>query len=210
MRRFLFCSAFLGCSVAFAGELTLSVQMSGMSGRANLVNKVMSDGSKYVRMSMVLKDPTGKSVTVLQESTYDKTGAPVRKLQTVTSAGGSSRQAIVVTFDAGGAYVKIEQGGKTVNQHAPVPAGKRIAATPEFWFVRDHPKPGDVVTYWRFDLNTLGWVESKSQYHGYRTISVGGKQTRAHLVTLGNVSAYVDESGDPYKIESDGTTLVRA
>ena len=200
---------FLLATPAFAGDSVLTVSAGSLKGRATLVNTVLEDGSKYVRLALVLTDEKGNSVNVLQESTYDKTGRPVRKLQTTTKPGGGSRQSLVVTFDANGANVKIDQGGKAVTDQIAWPSGRKVEATSEFWFCRDQPKPGDVSTYWRYDLGELEFVETKCQYHGKRTIKVGGKDVSAHMVTLGDVTAYVDEVGDPYKIESPGVSMVK-
>ena len=60
---------------------------AGLTGTATLVNKVQEDGSKYVLLTMKLKSSGSPDVDVIQESVYDKTGRPVRKIQT-TSIGG--------------------------------------------------------------------------------------------------------------------------
>lgn len=205
----LFLTSALAFSFAYAGDSVLTVTAGSLKGKATLVNNVLEDGAKYVRLAMVLNDGQGKTVNVLQESTYDKTGKPVRKLQTVSQQGGGAKQSLVVTFNTQGANVKIDQGGKTVTDLIPWPEDKKVTASSEFWFCRDQPKPGDISTYARFDLTKLEFVDTKCQYHGKRTIQVGGKDVEAHVVTMGDVTAYLDNAGDPYKLESASMSMVK-
>ncbi len=210
MRRLLACGLLLGwAGVALAGEAVLEVVTQSMKGKATMVNKLLPDGSKYVRLGLILKNEKGESVSVLQESTYDKRGRPVRHLQVTNLQSNNTRQSVVVTFDKEGAKVKIDNAGKIANEAVPYPEGKRIEATPEFWLIRDKVSPGGASTYWRFDLNQLKWVETTTTYRGKRTITIGGKPIEAHLVTFGESRAYLDDSGDPWKIESAGGSMTR-
>lgn len=187
----------------------MDVTAGELRGKATLVNRVLPDGTKYVRLGMILTDANQRNVSVLQESTYDQRGRPVRHLQVTNLAGNAARQSITVTFDGGRATVRIDQGGQRTETTSDAPAGVRIEALPEFWFVRDKPKAGDVSTYWRFDLGRQEWVETRAVYHGRRSIQVGGKEISAHLVTFGESRAYVDDEGDPWRIESPGAVMVR-
>lgn len=196
-------------SVGWAGEVVLDVDAGGLKGSATLVNQLLPNGSKYVRLGMLLEDATGKSVSVLQESTYDKTGRPVRLLQRTNLKGGSALQSVVVTFDDTGANFKVDQGGKTVNDTIKYPAGKSVLATPEFWFIRDMVNPGGVKSYWRFDMAKQDWAEIKCEYHGKRDLKWGGKTVNAHLVTMGDGRAYLDDAGDPYVVETGNGKMVR-
>lgn len=196
-------------STAFAGEVVLDVEAGGLKGSATLVNKILPNGSKYVRLGMLLKDDGGREVSVLQESTYDKAGKPVRLLQRTNMKGGSAQQSIVVTFDETGANVKIDQGGKSVNDLVNYPSGKSVAATPEFWFVRDQVANGGVTTYSRFDIATQVWKDITCKYSGTRDIKWDGKTVKAHLVVMGDSRAYVDDAGDPYVIETPNGKMTR-
>jgi hypothetical protein len=160
-------------------------------------------------MGMILEDANGRSVSVLQESTYSKTGRPIRKLQTTTMKGEGVRQSLVAIFDESGANLKIEQGGKSNTDLIPMPSGKSIEAAPEFWFVRDDVKVGGVKTYWRFDLAARQWVETVCTYHGKRELGWAGKKVSAHYITYGEIKAYVDDSGDPYLIDTGSSTMTR-
>lgn len=196
-------------SAAMAGEVVLDVDAGSLKGSATLVNKILPNGSKYVRLGMLLKDGAGKEVSVLQESTYDKEGKPVRMLQRTSMKGGQALQSIVATFDEAGANIQIDQAGKTVSNKVAFPAGKKVAALPEFWFVRDTVANGGVSTYSRFDLATQGWTELTCKYAGTREINWGNALVRSHLVTMGETKAYLDDQGDPYIIESPGARMVR-
>lgn len=159
MRKFWTLTVLAIAAVASADEVKLTISgPSGLKGSATVINKIQKDGSKYVRLSMELRATTGQIVNILQESVYDKNGRPVRKIQTTDTKGGV-QQKIVVEFEIGKVRVRATQNGKTVNTTVNVPIGKNINANSEFWFVRDKIKVGGKSTYWRFDLQTLQWVE---------------------------------------------------
>lgn len=195
--------------IAHAGEVVLDVTAGSLTGSATLVNKVLPDGSKYVRLGMQLKDSGGREVSVLQESTYDKSAKPVRLLQRTSLKGNTATQSIVVTFDETGANVKVDQGGKVVNDLIPYPSGQSIAALPEFWFIRDSVAAGGERNYSRFDLASQTWKEMKCTYGGTRELKWAGKTVKAHYVTMGDAKAYLDESGDPYVVETPNGKMTR-
>lgn len=209
MRKwFVFGIAFVSVQ-AFAGEVIMSIKAEGLSGKATLINKIQPDGRKYVRLAINLKRDGGGTVSVLQESYYEKDGSPARMLQVTNLPEQQSRQTVSVLFDSVGAKLTAEAGGKEVKDSHAYPDKGTFKALPEFWFVRDKPNPGDIGTYWRFDLPNRRWVEIKFQYHGYRTVKAGSKSVKAHLVTYGDTKAYLDEKGDPWLIKSPAMTMVR-
>lgn len=200
----------LTAATVWAGETDLALNgPGGMTGTAKLRNEVQDDGGKYVQLSMTLRNPAGQAVTVLQESSYDAKGNPVRKIQVTTFPGGGGKQTVVATFDAKGATVKADAGGKSVSDVVPYPAGKTVRASSEFWFCRDKPAPGAVSTYWRFDLGKQSWVETKATYHGKRQLKIGSKSYDCHLITVGEARAYVDDKGDPLRLEQSGIVMER-
>lgn len=201
----------LVCAGAFAaaGEVDMKVTgPGGLTGTAKVINRLQADGSKYVQLSMSLKSSSGQAVTVLQESTYESTGRPIRKIQVTTLAGGGSRQRLVAAFEAQHVQVTGEAGDKKIDDRHDIPAGKNIRAASEYWFIRDKPKPGDTTTYHRFDM-AGAWVETKCVYHGLRTIKVSGREVKGHLVTFGDARAYVDDNGDPLRLEQNGVVMER-
>ncbi len=209
MRALVIGGLVLIASAAQAGEVVLDVVAGGMKGSATLDNKLLPNGSKYVRLGMLLEDGTGKTVSVLQESTYDAFGKPVRLLQRTSLKGNTATQSIVVTFDESGANVKVDQGGKTVTNLVPYPSGKSVNAAPEFWFIRDQVANGGAKTYSRFDLATQTWKEISCKYVGMRETKWNGKAISANYVQMGDAKAYLDTAGDPYIIETPNGKMTR-
>mgnify|MGYP001818583015 CR=1 FL=1 len=198
-------------ALALGGEVKLKITgKGGVSGTGNLINKVLEGGDKYVQLNFSLEVAGGGKVTVEQESLYDKFGRPKRKLQTVTNPDGSF-QSMVATFDSEGVDVRIRADGNSGSGRVEAPKGHVINAKPEFWFIRDKVAPGGKSTYHRFDLATQKWVKTTAKYEGKRTIKVGGTVVSTHLVIYDQVKAYVDDKGDPFKIEmlDSGLTLER-
>lgn len=209
MRHFWTIALLFVAAAAVADEVKMTISGSaGLKGTATIVNKIQKDGSKYIQLSMELRSMTGQIVNVLQESVYDKTGRPVRKIQTTDTKGGA-RQEIVAIFERGEVRVRSTQDGKTTRSSVYIPMGKNINAKSEFWFVRDKVPAGGKSTYMRFDLMTSKWVEETAVYKGTREIRVGGKRVTAHLVEMGEVKAYVDDKGDPWRLELEGILLER-
>jgi hypothetical protein len=209
MRAFAASVAAVAATTALAGEVTLAISgTSGLRGTAKVTNKLQEDGSKYVRMEMELRSTAGQVVTVLQESVYDKSGMPVRMIQS-TDAKGSKSQRIVADFGVATVRLRVTDGGKTREESLSIPAGTNPVAKYEFWFVRDKVQPGGRTSYFRFDLQTVQWERVEVVYHGQRQITVAGKSVKANLIELGTTRAYVDDAGDPWRIEMPGITLER-
>ena len=181
----------------------------GVTGSASVKNTILDNGGKYVQITMQLRRAS-QNVTVMQESSYDPKGTPLRKIQVTTYPGGGGKQTLVANFEKDGAKVTGEAGGKEINVTVPYPAGKSIRAISEFWFIRDVPAPGAVSTYWRFDLGNQSWVETKSTYQGRRKLKIGAQTFDAHLITVGEGRAYLTNSGDPLRLEQGSITMERS
>ena len=196
-------------ALSSAGEVTLKISGSaGLKGTATLVNKLQQDGTKYVRMQMELRSTDGQIANVLQESVYDKNGLPVRMIQN-TEAKGTKSQKIVASFGTGSVRLRVTDGPRTSDETLMIPTGTNIAAKYEFWFVRDKVAPGGKSTYYRFDLQTTKWERTEVVYHGQRQLNIGGKTVSAHLIEIGDTKAYVDDAGDPWRVEMPGIVLER-
>ena len=209
MRNFLSIAILFVATAAVADEVKMTISGSaGRTGSATIVNRIQKDGSKYVQLSMELRSTSGQIVNIVQESVYDKTGRPIRKIQTTDTKGGV-RQEIVAQFENGKVRVRATQNGKTTRSTVFVPTGKSINAKSEFWFVRDKVPAGGKTTYMRFDLQTMDWVEETAVYRGTREIRVGGKKVKAHLIEMGDVKAYVDDRGDPWRVVMEGVLMER-
>ncbi len=210
MRKTLVIALLLVFATAIAGQTDLALTgPDGMTGSARVTNQIQEDGSKYVQLSMTMRQKGGQDVSVLQESSYDAKGSPVRKLQVITFPGGGGKQTFVATFDEKGASIKVDAGGKTVTDSVPYPSGKSVRVVSEFWFIRDKPAPGAISTYWRFDIGTRTWVETKATYHGKRQLKIGAKVHACHLITVGDAKAYMDDKGDPLRLEQRGSVMER-
>lgn len=200
----------LVCATAFsrADEVKLTVTgPDGLAGTATLVNKVQQDGTKYVRLSMTLSYGGAQKSEILQESSYSPLGEPIRMLQ--TSKGQGKKTSIVVKFSEDGAQVVTDKGdGPKTNLVVP-PSGT-IANPTEFWFSKAKPTKGETAEFYTFRMSEQGWAKTKAKYEGDREIVVEGKRVTAHLVQMGEVKSYLDDKGDPYRIELGKLILERA
>lgn len=209
--RTLLTAVLIACAtvIVMAGEVTMRIGgSSGLTGTAKVVNKLQEDGSKYVRMEMELHSTDGQIVNVLQESVYDKTGMPVRMIQNTTTAGGKD-QKIVAVFSTGTVKVRATNGSDTSEETLAIPAGTNPLAKFEFWFIRDKIVAGGKTGYSRFDLQTTKWERVEAVYNGTKQITVGGKTVKAHFVEIAGAKAYVDDAGDPLRVEMQGIVLER-
>jgi hypothetical protein len=196
-------------SAAWAGRVVMAVSGSaGWEGSAEVLTKRLDDGGKYVRLTLNLRHANGAKSDVVQESTYDASGEPVRFLQT-SVAPGVPRSSTVVVFDALGAEVTTQRGEDRKTERVSKPDGVRTAARSELWFLATKPVPGAEVGFSRFVMAERAWKPETARYHGLREIVVGGKAVKAHLVTVGEAKAFVDDAGDPWRLETGGVVLER-
>ena len=71
-KTFILALVLVACS-ALAGEVKLKISGSGeVSGSGTLINRILENGDKYVRLTLNLQVVGGGKVTVQQESLYDK------------------------------------------------------------------------------------------------------------------------------------------
>jgi len=175
----------------------LKVVSGEMTGEATVQKRLLENGSKYVRLDLSLARSGAKSVNIVQESTYSSDGTPVSQSQIVKPTGTST------TAVFGKKEVVLTTNGQ--EKHLAYPSGS-IRAASEFWVVRDHPKAGTKVVFQRLDLTSGKWVSTTCEYVGTRMI--GGK--KAHYLLLGEAKAYLDDKGDPIRIESGQTVMSRS
>lgn len=193
--------------VAALAECKLSVQAGASKGTATLLTRMLADGAKYVRVDLRLVQPSGKKVSIIQESTYSTDGRPRHKSQTTTLPGGAD-QVMTVSFEPTFVRYSVRSGTDTVESKIAYPAGTYLA-TPEFWVVRDKPKLNKSVTYFRFDLAEHAWVSTRCVYKGKETVKVGKVSRTAHKVEMGEVTSWLDDYGDPVRVETKGTLMQR-
>lgn len=202
----------IGCSLlvchAFAGEVKLKVSgPDGLDGTATIINKILEDGSKYVQLTMRLKYSDGQVSDVIQESSYDKNGEPVRMLQ--STKAGSKKTSIVVTFSAEGAQVVSDKGDGPKTNMVVRPTTGSTANPTEFWFARTQPKIGETAEYFTFRVSDQTWIKAKSRFEGQKEVVVDGKRVMGNLVQMGEIKSYSDAVGDPYRIELGKLVLER-
>lgn len=184
----------------FAGERKV--------GTARLTQKLQPDGKKQVQVSLSLTGAQG-SVTVREEATYEPSGAPLRQVVEMSDKDGKRLVTIVATFDLEGAHVVTDAAGKRTS--AKVPLGKSLprANASEFWLIRDTPKVGAKVTYYRLHLRKQEWEQVTVRYVGKRPVKLGGRTVQGHCVEQGDRTAYLDDTGMPYLLKTPEMTLVR-
>jgi hypothetical protein len=116
---------------------------------------------------------------------------------------------IVATFDDDGAHVVTDAAGKRTS--VKIPLGKALprANVSEYWFVRDTPKVGAKVTYYRLNIRKQEWEQVTVRYLGKKPVKVGNQTIEAHCLEQGDQTAYLDDSGMPYLLKTPEMTLVR-
>lgn len=194
-------------AIAF-GSVEMTIAAPGIHGRATVRQSLGENGFKNLRLEMTLRDKEGRLRVVVQESVYDKQARPVSMSQTTSMPGGKALQSLTVKFTETKAQVTLEEGGHKAESSVPTPS-KPWRATPEFWFIRDKVEAGGETTYWRFDLATQKWVETKCVYVGKRKVRSGGKAYEANCVLMGSVKSYLDDKGDPVRLESGQMVMER-
>lgn len=192
-----------------AVPVKMTVYLSGrVAGTATMLQKIGADGGKSVQLSMELKSET-VSITLRQESSYDKAGKPLRKFQETVNATSKTRKTIVVTFDSNGANAVVDEGGKRTVKKIPLPTAVVREDLSEFWFVRDIPKPGAVVKANTINLDTLTWELVTTTYVGPIEMSIAGKKVKAHKTESSKGIAYIDDNGLPLRLELPNGALER-
>lgn len=187
----------------------MTVYLNGrVAGAATMLQKLGADGGKSVQLSMELKSES-LAINLRQESTYDKTGRPIRKFQETHNVTLKTRRTVVVTFDAAGANAVIDEGGKRTVKKIPLPETAAREDVSEFWFVRDVPKPGAVVKANTVNLETLTWELVTTTYKGLVDITIAGRKVKAHRTESDRGVAFIDAQGLPLRLELPNGAIER-
>jgi hypothetical protein len=200
---------FLLFATLMVGQVSMDVVAGDRKvGTARLTQKLQPDGTKQVQVSLSLTGPQG-SVTVREEATYQPSGAPLRQVVEMSDKDGKRLATIVATFDDDGAHVVTDAAGKRTS--VKIPLGKALprANVSEYWFVRDTPKVGAKVTYYRLNIRKQEWEQVTVRYLGKKPVKVGNQTIEAHCLEQGDQTAYLDDSGMPYLLKTPEMTLVR-
>ena len=178
------------------------------AGTATLTQKLLTDGTKSVNLSMELKTDS-LTATLRSESTYSAKGIPLRKFQETQVPSQKIRRTIVVTFDDAGANAVVDLNGKRTTKRVPLPNTANKADLSEFWFLRDKPKVGAVVKAYTFDLESLSWEMIVTTYVGVVDATIGGKKVKANKTESQKGKAFIDDAGVPLRLELSTGALER-
>lgn len=179
-----------------------------VAGTATVLQKLGADGSKSVQLAMELRSDT-VAINLRQESSYDKTGRPIRKFQETHNVTQKTRKTVVVTFDAAGANAVVDEGGKRTVKKVPLPETAARHDLSEFWFLRDQPKVGDVVKANTINLETLTWELITTIYKGTAEVTIAGRKVKAHRTESERGVAFIDDKGLPLRLELPNGAIER-
>jgi hypothetical protein len=200
------CAAF---SASQAGEVVLNVvSPANMAGSTAKVNtRIQSNGTKALTLSLSLKSANGTAV-VVQELIFAADGRPIRMSRRTSLGTGKLVEFIRADIGASTIKVTVERDGKPVVNTVPLPKGE-LKNVSEFWILRDKPTVGQKHTYQKFDLTSLTFAPATVVYKGLQSVKVGGKTIKAHQIVEGTATTWLDDKGDPVKIEGRNSTMER-
>jgi|GEM_PF-6255072 len=193
------------------GQMTAFEVLDGgvPAGTAWLSQSLQSDGSKQV--VLVLRSGTEPNVVVLRmESVYAADGLPIRQLHRVETKDGGKLRQWRTGFGPKGAEWVVDDAAPAVR---PWPAAINRQAKAEFWFIRDRPRIGTMVTQDYFDVQQGEFQRMTTTYEGPARITVQGKPVSGHRLRTrraGRVGeAVVDDQGIPWTLTEGRLRLVR-
>lgn len=188
----------------------MRVEAAGRAvGFATVSHKLMPDGSKLVTLRMELTGANGATVRVRSETSYKSSGEPLRAFQETQVDKPVSRSSVTATFDAKGANVIVDEGGKRSVKSVDLVSTAPRAAVSEFWFLRQSPKPGERVQYYFFSATRLAWELQEMHYVGKTTFKLGNQTVPAHRVRTKQGEMILDEKGLPLRVEAESVTMIR-
>ena len=210
--RKLFVLLFICANALSMGQAKLTVFRGGkVIGRITMTSKITKDGAKVDEMSMS-RTENGKSVDLRILSNFAADGTPTRKFMAISLAGTTERHQIVATFKPEGVAVQVIPSLDPAQTIAP-PANAQLKQLDEFWFIRDHPKVGTLLSSFVFDLGSGKWSPRKVTYLGDADLVIGGKKVHAHRVSGGiggqSILQYLDDQGLPLRLEQGGLVFER-
>lgn len=205
MKRFGAAVLVLSVALWACAQVKLNILRGTSSiGTANANHRLNPDGSKLVQLSMELIGAQGQKVKIRQESTYNAKGEPVRSYQELTGEKPRKSRRLVVTYDADGANVVIDEDGKRETKHVPLTKTAPRTQKNEFWFLRDKPKAGTTEEYYRFSLDSMEWQIVRTTYVGPKTLTINGKSVKCHEIKSSDGSYWVDDKGLPVRLDYSG------
>ncbi len=202
-----FCLVSLGMA---ATKLTLKIG-GKPSGGVETSQRLTADGGRIVELRLSVHTDT-KVVNIHTTSIFDAKGEPVRKVQELSSSDHEMR-VVIASFDASGVTVVVNNGETRETKHIPALKDVTRAEVTGFWWLRDHPKPGDKVVHQAFNMDSLAWDMTETTFVGDAQITVAGKPWTAHkvksVVGARETISYLDETGQPLRIEAGPALMER-
>lgn len=197
------------CVVAVA-EVKLKIKMNGHeAGTAVTGQKLLPDGQRLIELRIDLTSGK-KKIQVHTTSLFDPKGNPVRKALDL-STSDPKHSFLIATFDQEGAKLIIDEDSKRSTTKVPLTTTASRAETSGFWWLRDKPAPGAKEEHFVFNLNTKEWDSTEVVFKGDEAITLAGHKVNAHKITTtveGKVTtSWLDDKGEPYRVES-GTTIM--
>lgn len=204
MKRLWAVGAATALAVFACAQAKLNILQGGKPiGTANATHRLNADGTKLVQLSIELANGKTK-VKVRQESVYSAKGEPVRSFQEVTGENPRISRRVIVTYDADGANVVIDEDGKRETKKVELAKTAPRQQASEFWFLRDKPKVGSTDEAYRFNLDKLEWTIARSTYVGPKTLTINGKQVKCHEIKSSDGVSWVDDKGLPVRADYSG------
>lgn len=196
-------------SVCLAAEVSLKVvSPANVAGStAKVTTRIQSNGTKALTLSLSLKSENGTAV-VVQELIFAADGRPIRMTRRTSLGSGKLVESIRADIGASTLKVTVERDGKPLVSTQQLPKGE-LKNVSEFWVIRDKPKVGQKHTYQKFDLTSLTFSSATVEYKGLQNVKVGGKTIKAHQIVEGTATTWLDEKGDPVKIEGRNSVMER-
>ncbi len=195
------------CSQAQTVKLSFE-QGPNRKGTLTWTAKLLPDGRKQNQSSLSLGSGDSR-IVVRSESVFAKDGAPIRMISE-TVVGGRRVTHVVAEFGEKGVQLTGRKGEADFDKLLPYPQGATWRDQGEFWFLRDLPKVDQKLIVYRLNLDEQRWNIQERVYKGMAEIVVASKKVKAHHYTIDEGEVFVDERGDPLKMElKNGISLVR-
>ena len=185
-----------------AGTIQWSVRVSG---KQKIERQIIQPGGNMAR----------KTITAYTNDKGLTTKIEFEMPSTAIIEGRASKGMTRITanlFETKTVEAIIRVPGRTIRQPIPPPSVPSQDDS-AFWFVRDHPKPGDTVYFGWFDILNLKWIAVERTFVGKKPVP------NAHVLGDANVvtekrdgvesTLYLDDRGEPILIESGTTRMVR-
>lgn len=209
------CTAFLAifalmlASVASA-QAKYSIKVNGkIVGTASLSQSILPSGEKVVQSRVEMAQGTSTKVFVTGNSRYDGQGNPLRQFIETITVGPASRRQVTATFDATGAHAVVDESGVRKVADVPLVDTASRADPTQFWALRNPPKAGTRVQFYRFDPVLLKWNLTTATYVGQKEVAMGKAKIKVHVINDDRAVTWVDEKGLPVRVELDGSLLER-